>query len=164
VLLVLGNLLKGFEEARQRHRPAESQNTLHPRDRATLPTLSPPPTQTPTRRGNMWRSERPPVGKASAGAIASESEIATPATTLVSVDDFAQSQIEGNFVTLEHHFHHNINAAWQKLNDYYTRTDDTLIYRATVFLYPRLKWRWFERYWESKPQWITAAREAVTDL
>jgi hypothetical protein len=33
-----------------------------------------------------------------------------------------------------------------------------------VFLHPRLKWRWFERYWETKPAWIAAARQAVADL
>lgn len=80
------------------------------------------------------------------------------------MDDFAQSQINADFVTLEHHFSTNINAAWQKLNDYYTRTDNTPIYRAAVFLHLRLKWRWFERCWETKPKWIVAAREAVTKM
>jgi hypothetical protein len=67
----------------------------------------------------------------------------TPATV---VDDFAQSQIDANLTSLEHHFLANINAAWQKLNDYYTRTDHTPIYRLAVFLHPLWKWRWFERY------------------
>jgi len=61
-------------------------------------------------------------------------------------DDFAQSQIGTSFTSLEHHFSANINAVWQKLNAYYTRTDDTPIYRAAVFLHPLLKWRWFDRY------------------
>jgi hypothetical protein len=33
-----------------------------------------------------------------------------------------------------------------------------------VFLHPKLKWRWFKKYWETKPEWIAAAREAVNDL
>jgi hypothetical protein len=43
-------------------------------------------------------------------------------------------------------------------------SDNTLIYRAAVFLYPKLKWRWFEKYWETKPEWITAARKAIGEL
>jgi hypothetical protein len=35
------------------------------------------------------------------------------------------------------------------------------IYRLAVFLHPLLKWRWFERHWETKPEWITAARKVV---
>jgi hypothetical protein len=79
-------------------------------------------------------------------------------------DAFAESQIHARFLSLEHHFNHNINAAWQKLDDYHNRTDATPIYRAAVFLHPRLKWRWFERYWETKPMWITAARKAIANL
>jgi hypothetical protein len=83
---------------------------------------------------------------------------------IIAVDDFAQSQIDANFTSLEHHFTANINAAWQKLNEYYTLTDDTPIYRAAVFLHPLLKWRWFDRYWETKPDWRAAAREAIAEL
>jgi hypothetical protein len=58
----------------------------------------------------------------------------------------------------------NLNAAWQKLDDYYTRTDATPIYRAAIFLHPTMKWRWFERYWGLKPDWIAAARVAIDNL
>jgi hypothetical protein len=82
--------------------------------------------------------------------VASESDIATAAAGQIdaSADDFAQSQIDErfNFLTLEKHFNYNLNAAWQKLDDYYTRTDATPIYRLAVVLHPRLKWRWFERH------------------
>jgi hypothetical protein len=85
--------------------------------------------------------------------VASDVDIATPAASQIFADSFAQSQIDErfNFLTLEKHFSHNLNAAWQKLDAYYTRTDDTPIYRAAVFLHPKLKWRWFEKHWESKP-------------
>jgi hypothetical protein len=83
--------------------------------------------------------------------VSSKGDIATPASQQFAsqplvVDDFAQSRINANFTSLEHHFLANINAAWQKLDEYYNRTDDMVIYRATVFLHPLLKWRWFERY------------------
>jgi hypothetical protein len=48
VLPVSGELLKGFEEARQRHLPTESQNTQSRSEPAAPPTLSPPPTQAPS--------------------------------------------------------------------------------------------------------------------
>jgi hypothetical protein len=152
VLPILGDLMKGLEEARQRHKPTESQASQPLRDEATSP---PPATQASARRGIIRRS------KASARALASE----TPINAATSVDDFAQSQLDAasSFTSLEHHFSANINAAWQKLNEYYTRTDDTPIYRLAVFLHPLLKWRWFERHWETKPEWITAARKVVAD-
>jgi hypothetical protein len=159
VLPVLGELLKGFEEARQRHRPAESQLAR---------PLSPPPTQQSARPINTRRRLRDSVGRASAStttaAVSSESDIATPASQLLTTDDFAQSQIGVDFTSLEHHFTANINAAWQKLDDYYTRTDDTPIYRVAVFLHPLLKWRWFERYWKTKPAWRANAREVIAEL
>jgi hypothetical protein len=117
--------------------------------------LSPLLTQPPTRPTNTRRRLCEPTGRASASArtatVSSEGDIATPASQQLAsqplvVDDFAQSQINANFTSLKHHFLANINAAWQKLDEYYNRTDDTVIYRATVFLHPLLKWRWFERY------------------
>ena len=152
VLPVFEDLLKGFEEAKQRCLPTEAP-------------LSPPTIQPTARQTNTRRSLRAPVGKASASATTTAmspgSDIATPASQSLVVDDFAQSQINADFTTLERHFSTNINAAWLKLNTYYTLTDATPIYRAAVFLHPRLKWRWFERYWETKPTWIAAARKAV---
>jgi hypothetical protein len=127
VLPVLGDLMKGFEEARQRHRPAESHTQDHIQDLDSQP-LSLPATQQPARPTNTRRSMRTPVGRASATAVAatasSESDIALLATPAASqslaVDAFAESQISATFTTLEHHFSANINAAWQKLDQYYT--------------------------------------------
>ena len=64
----------------------------------------------------------------------------------------------------ETHFSTNINLGWQKANVYYTKTDAVPIYRVAVLLHPRLKWRWFERYWAKKPEWLKAARELVDKL
>lgn len=168
VLPVLGDLMKGFEEARQRHRPAES----YTQDIASQTPLSPPATQQPTRPTNTRRRQRAPIGRgsvsATTAAASSESDIAllaTPAASqIIAVDAFAESQIGASFTTLERHVSANINAAWQKLDQYYTRTDDTPIYRAAVLLHPLLKWRWFERYWETKPAWRVSAREVIAEL
>jgi hypothetical protein len=92
--------MKGLEEARQRHKPTESQALRPLRDEATsLPLV----TQVSARRGITRRS------KASARALASESPIAAA----TSVDDFAQSQLNAasSFTSLEHHFSANIKAA-----------------------------------------------------
>ena len=39
-----------------------------------------------------------------------------------------------------------------------------LIYYAAMFLYPLLKWRWFDRYWLTKPEWYAAAQESIAEL
>jgi hypothetical protein len=140
VLPVFGDLMKGFEEARQRHLPVEAQ-IQNPTDRALSTAQSLPP---PIRPTNTRRRQRVSDGKASARPLTIESGVTTLVTQLDGIsalDDFAQSQIDASFNSLEHHFNHNINAVWQKLNDYYKRTDATPIYRAAVFLHPRLKWR-----------------------
>jgi hypothetical protein len=167
VLPVFDDLMKGLEDARQRHLPAESQNTEPPSNGSTPPPLSPSLIQPPTRPTNTQRLRRAPVSKASARATAADSDIATPAATQLTdarVDDFVQSQLNASLTTYEHHFSHNINAAWQELDSYYTRTDETSIYRAAVFLHPRLKWRRFEKQWATKPEWIEAARKSVGGL
>ncbi|KAM0688742.1 hypothetical protein Q7P36_010817 [Cladosporium allicinum] len=109
---------------------------------------TPPTTQPPGRQRTTRRGQRIPVGQASASAIDSEGGT-TPAATQVSnaaevtknpTDIFAESQIGAEFLSLEHHFTHNINTAWQKLEYYYNLSDNTPIYRVAVFLHPKLKW------------------------
>jgi hypothetical protein len=61
----------------------------------------------------------------------------TPVVTQVDedstlADNFAESQIGTEFLSLEHHFTYNINAVWQKLKHYHNLTNNTLIYRAVV--------------------------------
>jgi hypothetical protein len=62
------------------------------------------------------------------------------------------------------HFSTALNAGWQKLEFYYNKSDVTPIHRAAVLLHPRMKWRWFERYWAFKPDWIEDARAAIREL
>ena len=81
--------------------------------------------------------------------------------------DVAASQdvtISEDYNDLGVHFSTAINAGWQKLEQYYSQSDVTPIHRAAVLLHPRLKWRWFERYWRTKPDWIADAREAIAEL
>ena len=44
-------------------------------------------------------------------------------------------------ITAEHHFSINIKLAWQKLDNYYTRLDNTPVYIAAVVLHPRMRWK-----------------------
>lgn len=63
------------------------------------------------------------------------------------------------------HFKASINLGWQKLNKYYTLSDQTPAYRAAIVVHPSKKMKWFESKWfKSHPQWITNAKEAVTSL
>jgi hypothetical protein len=67
-------------------------------------------------------------------------------------------------VTTEHHFSTNINLGWQKLDFYYGKLDDTPVYVAAVVLHPRMKWRWFESHWASRPEWLKSSRLSFTKL
>ncbi|OLL23282.1 Zinc finger BED domain-containing protein 4 [Neolecta irregularis DAH-3] len=54
-----------------------------------------------------------------------------------------------------------IEAGWNKLNEYYTKTDDSPAYAAAVVLDPRWKWAYFERRWKDRPEWIIHSKEQV---
>jgi hypothetical protein len=45
------------------------------------------------------------------------------------------------YLVSEYHLSTNVNLGWQKLDQYYTRLDDTLVYVAAVVLHPRMEWR-----------------------
>ena len=66
--------------------------------------------------------------------------------------------------TAEHHFNINIKLAWQKMNDYYSKLDNTPLYVAAVVLHPRMKWRWIEEQWYERLDWIRQAKSAFNDL
>jgi hypothetical protein len=38
-----------------------------------------------------------------------------------------------------------INLAWQKLDEYYSKTDQSPVYVAAVVLHPGLKWKWLKK-------------------
>jgi hypothetical protein len=66
--------------------------------------------------------------------------------------------------TDEHHFSTNVNLGWQKLEEYYNKLDDTTIYIAAVILHPRMKFRWLEKLWDDRSEWLSAARIKFTRL
>ena len=76
----------------------------------------------------------------------------------------ALEAITTSAITAEHHFSINIKLAWQKLDSYYTRLDNTPLYVAAVVLHPRMKWSWIERAWEPRPEWIKSAKNAFNSL
>ena len=62
------------------------------------------------------------------------------------------------------HFKVQINLAWQKLDEYYSRLDDAPVYVAALALHPRYKMRWIKKKWQDRPEWITAAEASVEEL
>jgi hypothetical protein len=57
-----------------------------------------------------------------------------------------------------------INLAWQKLDEYYSKTDQSPVYVAAVELHPGYKWKWLEKAWRGCPGWISRARVGVKKL
>lgn len=62
------------------------------------------------------------------------------------------------------HFRININLGWQKLNEYYEILSETPIYYAGLALHPAYRWKWFERNWTDRPEWIDEAKNMVHDV
>jgi hypothetical protein len=149
VLPAFEEILQGFEHAREQHRPLASQQL------SQQSPGSPPSPLAGNKRRRMRRSspERTATTSTTSGSFVSDlDDTVLPPTPLV------------EYTELQLHFSTNINRGWQKLDKYYNKTDVTPIYRAAVLLHPRLKWRWFERYWKHKPKWIADARAAIDEL
>ena len=53
------------------------------------------------------------------------------------------------------------NLAWQKLDKYYTLTDDSDAYVSAIALHPRKRFGWFDRHWGDNEGWIEPAKKAV---
>jgi hypothetical protein len=62
------------------------------------------------------------------------------------------------------HWRVAVNCAWDVLDKYYQRLDDCPAYYAAVALHPRYRWRYFERQWADRPEWILSARAKVKSL
>ena len=55
-----------------------------------------------------------------------------------------------------------IDAAWEKLIKYYTKSDDTIAYMAATVLNPLHKWQWFEEFWGTNralQQWLRKGKQ-----
>jgi hypothetical protein len=55
----------------------------------------------------------------------------------------------------EDHISINFRAAWEKLNDYYSKLDDLPAYFAACALHPYYR-RYCEKAWRDKPEWLAA--------
>lgn len=58
----------------------------------------------------------------------------------------------------------NLNLGWSKLNKYYSLTDLSAAYVASVVLHPRYTWRYIKKYWSHKKLWIRQAEQRVLRL
>jgi len=155
VLPVYEEILRAFEEARERHPPESSLSTSQSTEIGSQLALQARPTPTSQGVRNTRRS-KPQASSPTSDLTEDSAASFEPALTVLSDD--------ASLVDLENHFSTNINAGWQKLEFYYNHSDLTPIHRAAVLLHPRMKWRWFKRYWSSRPTWIADARAAIAEL
>jgi hypothetical protein len=55
-----------------------------------------------------------------------------------------------------------LNSGWVKLNKYYSMTDETPAYAASIVLSPYRKWTWIEKNWT--PTQITTVKASIIEL
>jgi hypothetical protein len=58
-------------------------------------------------------------------------------------------------------FYATVDAAWSKLNKYYTLTERSTIYVVAIILHPCMKLQYFQRHWSDHPDWIDSARQQM---
>lgn len=56
------------------------------------------------------------------------------------------------------------NSAWAKLNKYYMKLDETLIYYAATVLHPGIKWTFLTKGYSGKDKWLSTARQLIQAL
>jgi hypothetical protein len=138
-------MLRAFKDACERHQ-LSSQYTSQPTQSQQTP-IGAPQRQRNTQRGKPQTHS-------------SDSQLTE--TSAAAINDVVAYELEYNDQAI--HFSSAINAGWQKLEFYYNQSDVTPIYRAAVLLHPRMKWRWCEKYWRSKPDWIADCRASIAKL
>ena len=84
--------------------------------------------------------------------------------TIDNETEVSQAYPEAVELQQEHHFKFNVNLAWQKLNEYYERLDDTPVYTAALVLHPRYNWAWIQRHWNDRTDWIKNANVVLLKL
>jgi hypothetical protein len=84
--------------------------------------------------------------------------------TIENETEASQADPEAVELQQEHHFKFNINLAWQKLNEYYERLDDTPVYTAALVLHPRYNRAWIQRHWNDRTDWIKNANVVLLKL
>lgn len=157
VLPVYNEMLSAFEDSRVVTQPAVNQASQdHP---------SPAPSQSYTPSPQPRRTTRSSQ-HASTATICDNSDSNSPqdGEARASPDNKDPEQFEHAPNESQPHFSTAFNRGWQKLDYYFNLTDETPIYRVAVVLHPRMKWRWFDRYWRHHPLWISKAHEVLDEL
>jgi hypothetical protein len=57
----------------------------------------------------------------------------------------------------------SINSGWEKLNKYYTLTDESPAYALGVVLDPTQKWAYFEEAWAHQPEWLVSIKDRIEE-
>ena len=57
-----------------------------------------------------------------------------------------------------------INAAWAKVNNYYTTLHHTPIYYAAHVFHPAHRWSSLERLWPTNPEWVHDAKKQIKEV
>ena len=57
-----------------------------------------------------------------------------------------------------------VEAAWEKLDQYYRYTDQSSAYIVALILDPRVKLNYFHRQWSDNPMWITNAENRFEEM
>jgi hypothetical protein len=78
--------------------------------------------------------------------------------------DFILRQYEKAKITYADHpvLKNMINSGWQKLEKYYSKTDESPVYAAAIILNPMQKEAYINRFW--RPSWVDGAKAAVKKL
>jgi hypothetical protein len=78
--------------------------------------------------------------------------------------DFILSHYEKAKITYANHdvLKNMVNSGWQKMEKYYSKTDESPAYAASVILNPTRKVMYMDNYWRSS--WAESAKEAVRKL
>jgi hypothetical protein len=61
-------------------------------------------------------------------------------------------------------FRVDINLTWEKLDKHYNLLNETPIYYTALALHPAYRWKWFDKIWKEKPDWITRAKAIVHEV
>ncbi|TKA79670.1 hypothetical protein B0A49_04709 [Cryomyces minteri] len=139
VIPAMEALLRHFENLRERYKDILPQSTS-PRNQG----------------GKGKRGQQLPL-------TPEASQLSTPQLSSVSsperVGDSLLHQDQDHLILCTH-----INLGWQKLNDYYLKTDRSPVYLASMVLHPAFTWEWIRNRWRARPDWIASGERAVLKL
>ena len=138
VLPKMESLLLHLERERELHYPHNKQ-------------LDEPP----TRPSQKQQKQRPTRSKRSENSLRSSNE---------QTQDWVEQTSTQPQLSSEHHFSTNINLGWQKLNEYYSLLENSPVYIAALVLHPAIKWRYLEKKWNYRPDWLKKAHSDLNGL